>query len=92
MKLNIVLNILFALTLASDMAVLYGNAAFSILVFSTKKRYSSLSKKVFVFQKIYFIVRVLKTFKISTDFHIKSCRSLTRRGILKIPECSFCWF
>ena len=38
--------ILFALTLAPDKAVLYGNDAFSILVLSTKKRYSSFSKKV----------------------------------------------
>ena len=38
--------------------------------------YSSLLKKVFVFQKIYFKVKVMKTFKISTDCHIKTCRSL----------------
>ena len=37
--------ILFVLTLASDMAVLYGNDAFSILVRSTKKRYSSFLRK-----------------------------------------------
>ena len=53
------------------MAVLYGNDAFSILVLSTKKRYSSFLKKVFVFQKIYFKVKVLKTFKIFTDCHKK---------------------
>ena len=40
---------LFVLTLVSDMAVLYGNDAFSILVRSTKKRYSSFLKKVYVF-------------------------------------------
>ena len=51
------------------MAVLYGNDAFTILVLSTKKRYSSFLKKVFVFQKIYFKVKVLKTFKIFTDCH-----------------------
>ena len=44
-----VVTILFVLTLASDMAVLYGNDAFSILVRSTKKWYSSFLKKVFVF-------------------------------------------
>ena len=65
------LTILIVLTLASDMAVLYGNDAFSILVLSTKNRYSSFLKKVFVFQKICFKIKVLKTFKISTDFHIK---------------------
>ena len=44
------------------MAVLYGNDAFSILVLSTKKLYSSFLKMVFVFQKICFKVKVLKTF------------------------------
>ena len=86
------------LTLAFDMAVLYGNDAFSILVLSTKKRYFSSLKKVFVFQKIFFKIRVLKSFKMSTDCHVKTCRSLKRRAILKIPItvfyenlCSFCW-
>ena len=71
------------------MAVLYGNNAFSILVLSTKKRDSSFLKKVFVFQKIYFKVEVLKTFKIFTNFHIKTCQSVTRRAILKIPRTVF---
>ena len=82
------------------MAVLYGNDAFSILVLSTKKRYSSFLKKVSVYQKIRFKVKVLKTFKISTDCYIKTLRSLKRRAILKIPSAfyrrtyalSFCWF
>ena len=56
------------------MAVLYGNDAFSILVLSTKKQYSSFLKKVFVFQKICFKVKVLKTLKVSTDCHINKCR------------------
>ena len=34
---SFVLTILFILTLASDMAVLYGDDGFSILVLSTKK-------------------------------------------------------
>ena len=38
--------ILFVLALASDMTVLYGNAALSILVLSTKKRYSNFLKKI----------------------------------------------
>ena len=42
---------------ASDMAVLFGNNAFSILVLSTKKRYSSFLKKALVFQKICFKVK-----------------------------------
>ena len=46
-------------------------------------------KKVFVFQKICFKVKVLKTFKISTDFRIKTCRSLKWRAILKISSAVF---
>ena len=62
------------LTMAFDMAVLYGNDAFSILVLSTKKWYYSYLKKIFIFQKICFIVKVLKSFQISTDCHIKTCQ------------------
>ena len=97
-KLHFVLPILFVLTLASDRAVLYGNVMLSVLVLSTKKQYSSFLKRVCVFQKIYFKVKVLKSFKISSDCHIKACRSLKWRAILKIPStifqknlCSFCW-
>ena len=86
------------LTLASDRVVLYGNDAFSILVLSTKKQYSSFLKKVCVFQKICFKVKVLKTLNISTDCDIKTYRSLKRRAICKIPStvsqknlCSFYW-
>ena len=74
---------LFVLTLASDRIVLYGNFAFSILVFSTKKWYSSFLKNAFVFQKICFKVKVSKMFKISSDYCIKTCRSLKRRVISK---------
>ena len=34
-------------------------------------------------------VKVLKSFKISTDYHIKTCRSLKRTAILKIPGTDF---
>ena len=51
------------MALASDMAVLYGNDAFSILVLSTKRRNSRFLKKVFIFQKICLKVKVLKSFK-----------------------------
>ena len=78
-----------ALTLASDMEILYRNSAFSILVFSTKKRSFSFLKKVFVFQKICFKVKVLTLFRISTDCHIKTWRSYKRRAILKIPSTVF---
>ena len=66
-QVNFVLIILFVLTLAPDVAVLYENHAFSILVLSTKNLYSSFLKKVFLFQKISFKVKLLKTFNISTD-------------------------
>ena len=51
-QVHFALPILFVLTLASGRAVLYGNIAFSILVLSTKKRYSNFLKKVFIFDKI----------------------------------------
>ena len=70
-------------------AVFNGNDVFSILLVSTKKWYSSFLKKVFVFQKICFKVKVLKTFETFTDCHIKTCRSLKRRAILKIPSIVF---
>ena len=83
---HFVLTFLFVLTLASHIWVLYGNDVFSVFVLSAKKRYSS------------FKVKVLKTFKISTDCHMKTCWSLKRRAILKIRGtvfrknlCSFCW-
>ena len=77
-------SILFVLTLASDRAVLYGNAAVSVLLLLTKKWYSSFLKQFFVFQKICFKVEVLKALKISCDCHIKTCRSVKRKAILKI--------
>ena len=67
------------------MAVSYENDAFSILVRSTKKRYSSFLKKVFIFYDICFKVKVLKIFKIFTDRHIKICRSLKTEGYLENP-------
>ena len=79
--------ILFVLT--SGRAVLNGNDVFSILVASTKKLYSSFLKKVFVFQKICFKVKALKTFETFTDCHLKTCRSLKRKTILKIPSTVF---
>ena len=80
-------SILFVLTLASDRAILYENVAILTLVFSTKKRYSNLLKKVFVFQTICFKIKVLKTLQTSSD--IKTCRSLKRRVILEIPTTLF---
>ena len=50
---------------------------------------SSFFKKVFVLQTICFKAKVLKTFETFTDCHIKTCRSLKRRAILKIPSIVF---
>ena len=43
-------------------------------------------------------LKYLKIFKISTDHHIKTCRSLRQKAVLKISStvfkkelCSFCW-
>ena len=68
------------------LAVLNGNDGFLMLVLSTKKHYLSFLKKIFVFQKICFKIKVLKMFKISIDCHIKICPSLKQRVILK--SCS----
>ena len=86
---HFVLTSLFVLTLAFDVVVLYGNDTFSVLLPSTKKHYPSFLKKIFVFQKVCFKVKVLKTFKISTDCHRKTCWSLKRRAILKIHSIIF---
>ena len=77
-------SILFFLILASDRAVLMGNV-FLVLVVSTKKRYFIFLKMAFVFQKISLKVKALKTFETFTDCHRKTCLSLKRRAILKIP-------
>ena len=79
----------FFLSLASDRAVLYENVGLSDLVLSTEKRSSSLLKRVFVFQKMFFKVKVLKRFKISSDCHVKINRSLERNAILEIPSTNF---
>ena len=87
------LSIIFVLTMTSVAADLYGNVVFSILVLSTKERCPSFLKNVFLFQKIFSKAEVLKVFKIfidcSTDYHIKTCRSLKRRAILRIPKTAF---
>ena len=62
-------------------AVLYGNVAFSMVVL--------FLKAVFVFQKTSFKVKVLKTFKVSSDYHIKIRQSLRQRAILKTPSTVF---
>ena len=89
LQVHFVLPTLFILTVASDKAILYGNGAVSILILSIKKQCSRFFKKVFIFQKICFKVKVLKTLKMSSDCHIKICRSLKRSAILKIPSTNF---
>ena len=46
-------------------------------------------KKVLTAQKNHFKVKVLKTFKISRDCHIKTCWSLKWRAVLKIFSTAF---
>ena len=84
-----VLPVQFALTLAFDRVVLYGNVALSFVLLSTKKRYSSFLRKILVFQKTCFKVKVLKTFKIPSGCHIKTCQNLIWRAIFKIPSTVF---
>ena len=46
-------------------------------------------EKAFVFQEICFKVLILKTFKISSDCHDKTYRSLKWKANLKIPGTVF---
>ena len=46
-------------------------------------------EKVLVFLKTCFKVKVLKTFKFSSDNHMKICQSFKRRAISKIPGAVF---
>ena len=78
-----ILSILFVLTLASDRVALHRKDMFSILVLSTKEQYTSFLEKVFVFQEIYFKV------KIKTQENIKIWWSLKQRAILKISSTVF---
>ena len=63
--LFVLLLILFVLKFSFVRADLYGNVTFLIAAHCTKKRYSSLIKKVFGLEKTGFKVKALKTFKIS---------------------------
>ena len=45
--------------------------------------------KIFVFLKTCFKIKVLKTFKIFSHYHIKTFRSLKQRAFLKIPSTIF---
>ena len=47
---------------------------FNLRTFSYKLFTGFLKKKAFIFQKISFKVKVFKTFKISSDGHIKKCQ------------------
>ena len=60
------------------------NVLFSFVVLSNKKIVIQFCKKYPFSQKTCFKVKLLKKFKISNDCHIKICRSLTWRPILKI--------
>ena len=68
------------LTVASDRTVLYENVVFSILVISAKKRYSNFFEKSFRFSE---------NAKLALIVSKKTCRSLKRAVILKIPSTIF---
>ena len=57
--------------------------------FQPKSKNSSFFRKRFRFPKICFEVKVVKTLKVSSDFHIKICRSIKRRAVLKISSTAF---
>ena len=85
-KTPLLVAILFiVLALAFAWAVFNGNDVFLILVVSTKKQYSSFLKKVFIFQKICFQVKVLKTFETFTDCHIKNMPISQMEGYFEHP-------
>ena len=81
--------LLFGLTLAFDRTVLHRNVALSIVALSSKKRCSSLLKKILVFPNTCFKVKILKMFEISSGLHIKIRRCFKRRTILKVPSTIF---
>ena len=64
--------VFLGLTLSSVRTDLYENAASSILIFSGKKRFFNVLKNVFVFEKICFKFKVLKTFKTFSECHVKT--------------------
>ena len=73
-------------TLNFDKKVLYGKVALSIIVRSTKNRYSNFLKKVLNFQKVSLKLRVLKTLKNSSDSHIKNMPIPQTEGYLQNPK------
>ena len=74
------LTILYVLTMAFDRLVLYGNVVFSVVVLSTRMWYSTFLKKAFVSHKTCFKVKVMKTLKISSDFHKKKHVAILNGG------------
>ena len=72
------------LKLASGKAVLCGIIAVSILELRTKKLYSRVLKNVFVFRKIGFKDKVVKTFKISSGCH-KNLPISQTEGVFENP-------
>ena len=77
------------LNIGSDRVVLNRNDVSSILVVSTKKRYSSFLEKVFVFQKICFKVKVLKTFQTFNGCHRKKKPIPQTEGYFESPLYRF---
>ena len=73
----------------TDQKILRIRTLFTQWVLSTEIRYSSFLKKILVFRKICFKVKVLETFKIYSGCHIKTCQSLKRSAISKISSTLF---
>ena len=89
-KVHFVLTIQFVLTF--NKTVLYENVTLSMTLLSTKQRYTRFLKMVLILHKTCFKVKVSKMFKISSDCHIRTCRSRKRRAIIKIPATIFIEF
>ena len=60
--------------------------SFASYCFELKSDPPVFFRKGLVFQKTFFKVKILKTFKISCDCHIKPCLSLKRRAFFKNPK------
>ena len=71
------------LILVFHRAVLYENMTFSIIILSSKRRYTVFFL-FFLFEKTSFKVKVLKIFRVLSDCHMKICQSLKQYAVLKV--------
>ena len=76
------------LTLASERAVLYGNVAFSVLLLSTRKRYSPFLKKVKLVRTVLETCKTVRNYK-----HMLSFRKMTfstKTPLILLMSAFFC--